>query len=53
MARGVPEFVEPNLDGSRKRLFRIQDKANIFDIPSELHTKKSESMKFQKVEDIK
>ncbi len=53
MAKGVPEFVEPNLDGSRKKLFRRQDKANIFDIPSELHTKKSESLKFQDLEDIR
>ncbi len=52
MAKGLPEFVEKNLDGSRKKLFRIQDKANIFDIPSGLHTTKSESLKFLDLDEL-
>ena len=52
MAKGLGEFVEKNLDGNRKKLFRIQDKANIFDIPTNLHTSKSESLRFLEIDEL-
>ncbi len=41
----MPEFVEKYLRNNyRHRIFRIMESSNINDIPTELHTQKSESM---------
>ena len=42
----MPEFVEKYIRGNyRKKIFRKQEGANINDIPTELHTLKSESLR--------
>ena len=46
-------FVENNLGGSnRKRIFRKMDSASIVDIPMQLHTLKSESLREQDADEL-
>jgi len=52
MGNGVPEFVEPNLDHSRKKIFRLQANHNIFDIPVSLHLQKSESLRDLEIDEL-
>ena len=52
MAGGVGEFMERNLGGNnRKRVQASLDKMSVFDIPSGLQIKKSDSARFLDIDD--
>ena len=48
----MTQFVEKNLGPSRKKIFRQMDRANITDIPMQLHVLKSESMKELDIDEL-